>query len=205
MTARDRDRALALAGVAQFTLYAHELGNDGRDLPQRLAAAHQAVLCTDPDSVIDVYGNLSGVGDGIAYLKAQLHGPNGSAPSAHVARYMGQILRLARRLRHNEAALNQLKGVIERARLAEDHNVETILAEGYQSHISPLKPRIMIKGHRRYLEDAVVQTRIRVQLMAAVRCGIMWRQLGGSIPALFFRRKALLAALGRMGPAGGTG
>lgn len=201
MSSSYQDRALALAGVAQFTQYAHGLGSDGRDLPERRAVAQHAIFCTDPDSVSSVYGGLSAVGDGIAYLKAQLYGRKKDAQSALVARYMGQILRLSRRLMHDESARNQLRGVIDRARLAESHNVEDILAEGYQNTISPLKPRIMLRGHETYLKNPVIQARVRVQLMAAIRCGYMWRQCGGNIPALFYRRKALVSALNQIGPA----
>lgn len=204
MTARMQDRALALAGTAQFALYAHELGSDGRDLPDRMAVARHAVFCTDPDTVVDVYGNLSAVGDGIAYLKSQLHGRNADAQSALIGRYTGQILRLAGRVWRSDTASGQLGNVIERARLADEQDVDDILAEGYQANISPLKPRIMLRGHPSYLENPAIQARVRVLLLAAVRCGFMWRQFGGTIPALFLRRKALIGALGQIGPIGGT-
>jgi len=202
MSARMQDRVLSLAGVAQFTLYAHELGSDGRDLRERMDVALHAIFCTEPESVIDVYGNLSDVGDGIAYLKAQVTGQHKDATAAQVARYMGQLLRLAGRLRRSETARNQLRGVIDRARLAADTDVESILAEGYQTCISPMKPRIMLRGHPSYLENPAIQKRVRTLLLAAIRCGYMWHQCGGSFASLFFRRKAMLSALQKIGPVG---
>ncbi|HLQ86584.1 MAG TPA: DUF489 family protein [Salinisphaeraceae bacterium] len=197
-----RDRALALAGVAQFALYAHELGSAGRDLRPRMEVARHAIFCTEPDTVMDVYGNLSALGDGIAYLKKQLAGRSANAEAALVARYMGQLLRLARRLRRDDTASNQLRGAIDRARLAESADTEDILATAYQHVISPMKPRIMLRGHPSYLENPAIQARVRTQLLAAIRCGFLWYQCGGNFPLLLLRRKALLASLHGLGPAG---
>lgn len=195
MNNRMQDRALALAGVAQFSLYAHELGNDGRDLPARMDVARHAIFCTDPDTVMDVYGDRAALSDGISYLKAQLMGRKNDEHAALIARYIGQLLRLAGRLQRNNAAGEQLRGTIDRARLADPADADDILADGYQTIISPLKPRIMLRGHPTYLDNPIIQARVRTLLLAAIRCGYMWRQCGGSFATLFFRRKALLGAL----------
>ncbi|MES1940545.1 lysogenization regulator [Salinisphaera sp. T5B8] len=195
-----RDQALSLAGVAQFALYAHELAADGRDTPQRLEIAKHAIFCTDPESVIEVYGDLPSVGDGIAYLKRQLAGEKPDQKSALIARYIGQLLRLSGALRKDDAALKRLRGAIDRARLAEPADVPTILDDAYRDSISPAKPRIMLHGHPSYLQNEAIQARARTQLMAAVRCAIMWRQCGGGFISLFLRRKALLKSLENIGP-----
>lgn len=195
MSSRLQDQALALAGVAQFALYAHELASKGRDDSTRLEIARHAIFCTDPAVVLDVYGDLPAVQDGTDFLRTQLGGRNADTETALVARYMGQLLRLAGRLRNDESARNQLRGTIDRARLAGSEDVERILDEGYRTTISPLKPRIMLRGHPSYLENPILQARARTLLMAAVRCGYMWRQCGGNFLILLLRRKALLASL----------
>ncbi len=195
-----RDQALALAGVAQFALYAHELVADGRDVPQRLEAARHAIFCTDPDSVMDVYGDLSTVGDGIAFLREQLAGRKADQTTALIARYIGQVLRLSGRLLKNDQALSQLRGAIDRARLAEAEDVPAILNDAYRDSVSPLKPRIMLHGHPSYLRNDVIQARARTHLLAAVRCGVLWRQCGGGFLTLFIKRKALLKSLENLRP-----
>lgn len=196
-----RDQALALAGVAQFALYAHELAADGRDLPARTEAAHQAIFCTDPNDVMDVFGTLSNVGDGIAYLRGQLAGHKPDQKGALLARYIGQILRLSGVLLNNSDALKRIRGAIDRARLADDSEIPAIFDQAYRDCISPLKPRIMLHGHESYLGNEVIQAKARTQLLAALRCAILWRQCGGGFINLFFRRKALLKSLDNMGPA----
>lgn len=197
-----RDQALALAGVAQFALYAHELAADGRDDPARLDTAKRAIFCTDPDTVMDVFGDLSTIGDGIAFLRGQLAGRKPDQTAALIARYMGQILRLSGGLMKDQPALTRIRGAIDRARLADPADVPSILDDAYKSSISPVKPRVMLHGHPSYLRNEAIQARARTQLMAAVRCAILWRQCGGGLVGLFLRRKALLRALDSVGPTG---
>ncbi|MDA3920843.1 MAG: DUF489 family protein [Salinisphaera sp.] len=196
-----REQVLALAGVAQFTLYAHELATDGRDLPSRLELASRAIFCTDPDQVMDVYGSAGDISDGKRYMRVQLSGRRPDDQAAVIARYIGQVLKISGRLMRDEQALGKIRGAIDRARLAETADVPEIMDTAYRDTISHIKPRIMLQGNPTYLKNEFLQARIRTQLMAGVRCGIMWRQCGGNFLSLFFRRKALLEALDARGSA----
>lgn len=189
------NQALALAGVAQFTLYAHELATDGRILTQRLERATQAIFCTDPGVAADVYGGRNGVTDGIRYLRVHLSGKRPDSADAVIAQYMGQIMKISGKLLGDDQALGQIQGAIDRAKQADDDDIAEILNAAYRETISSVKPQIMLKGEPTYLKNELIQHRIRTQLLAAVRCGVMWKQCGGSFMTLFFRRKALLGAL----------
>ncbi|WP_423824003.1 DUF489 family protein [Salinisphaera sp. SPP-AMP-43] len=194
-TSSTYNQALALAGVAQFTLYAHELATDGRDLPVRFERATHAIFCTDPDSAMDVYGSEAAIVDGLRYVRVQLSGQRPDAKGAAVARYIGQVLKLSGKLLGDEQALGRLRGAIDRARLADPDDAADIFNAAYRETISPMKPQIMLQGEPTYLKNELIQRRIRTQLLAAIRCGVMWRQCGGGFMSLFFRRKALLAAV----------
>jgi high frequency lysogenization protein len=69
------------------------------------------------------------------------------------------------------------------------------LARLYSETLSTLKPRIMVEGNPRFLNNAQTVDRIRALLLAAVRATVLWRQLGGSQLRLFFRHRqyAMLA------------
>ncbi|RJS95086.1 DUF489 family protein [Salinisphaera sp. Q1T1-3] len=190
-----RNQAYSLAGVAQFTLYAHEMATEGQDQPVRFERATHAIFCTDPDDVIDVYGDTGQVADGLRYMRMQLSGEQPDAKAAAVARYIGQVLKLAGKLMRDEQALGRLRGAIDRARLADPNDVADILNDAYRETVSPMRPQIMLQGHPSYLNNEHLQRRMRTQLLAAVRCGVMWRQCGGGFTSLIFRRKALLASL----------
>lgn len=189
------NQALALAGVAQFALYANDLATEGRSPEVRLARATHAIVCTDPDEAMDVYGDRGAIADGLRYLRVHLSGQGPDRRSATVARYIGQILKLSGKLLRDPAALERLRVAIEGARHAEIWQMARVFNDAYRDNISPMRPQIMLQGTPAYLKDQTIQCQIRTQLLAAVRCGVMWRQCGGGFLSLFLRRKALLAAL----------
>lgn len=192
---KTRNQVLALAGTAQFIQYAHEMATDGTDRADRFDRAVQAILCTDPDTAMDVFGDQDGVADGVRYVQTHLAGRRPDTTDARIARYMGQVLKLSGKLLDDEQALGRIQGAIDRAGRLETGRVAAIFNEVYQETISQMQPRIMLQGHPTWLENEAMQQRIRTHLMAAIRCGVMWRQCGGGFFTLFLRRKALLSAL----------
>lgn len=194
-TTRMHDQALSLAGVAQFVLYAHEMASEGRDVPARFERAKQAIFCTDPQAVMDVFGDPGQLSDGLRYMRVQLAGERPDGKSAAVARYIGQVLKLSGKVMRDEQALGRIRGAIDRARLADADDVAGILDGAYRDTISPMRPQIMLHGQPTYLKNEHLQRRIRTHLLAGIRCGVLWRQCGGGFISLFLRRKALLASI----------
>ncbi|MFB6261251.1 MAG: lysogenization protein HflD, partial [Thiohalorhabdaceae bacterium] len=143
-------RALALAGVFQAAGLVQEIARHGtvshgtaRD------ASITSVFVTDPASVADVYGGLSGVRLGLTLLRDQLRGPQSGRQQAdlELARYVIGLTALERKLSAQSGGLDQLGEGIEAARRTFDHfgpdhpNVATRLADLYSEHISALGPR----------------------------------------------------------------
>ena len=58
----------------------------------------------------------------------------------------------------------------------------------YQNSISSLSPRIMVRGEQNYLRNDDNAAIIRALLLAGIRCGVLWQQLGGGKWTLFWRR-----------------
>ena len=58
----------------------------------------------------------------------------------------------------------------------------------YQDHISPLQPRIIVRGDQSYLLNEDNAAKIRTLLLAGIRAAVLWRQLGGSKWKLFLTR-----------------
>lgn len=189
-----RDQTLALAGTAQFALYAHELATQGLDRRERIDRALHAILCTDPEDAASVFGGAPGAADGLRFLEEQLRGTDAS-DAVPVARYVGQVLRLSGRLLSDNRALTGLRAAIDRARLADPDEVPGILDAAYRENVSRLRPQIMVQGHPDYLHNPAIAQRLRTHLLAAVRCGVLWRQCGGRMWRLMFQRRRLLSAL----------
>lgn len=190
-----RDQALALAGIAQFVLDAHRLADSGRVDHVPLAAALHVIYATSPDRAEDVIGDPAVVRDGAAFLRRQFGRQAGGGDDAPTARAIGLVVRLGKRLLGRDEALTRLSGAIGRARLAEEHRVPEILDQAYREILSPIGPRIMVRGNPEHLQNTRVTEHVRTLLMAAVRCAVLWYHCGGRLWRLLVFRKRLLAAL----------
>jgi high frequency lysogenization protein len=87
---------------------------------------------------------------------------------------------------------------IEDARAKLEHfsmlhpNLLAYLADLYSRTVSQLKPRVMVQGDPRFLENPDNQNRIRALLLAGIRAAWLWRQVGGSRWKILFGKKQLL-------------
>lgn len=200
------DQVIALAGVSQAALWAHQLASRGHYEEQRLEQAVASVLCTDPETAADVFGgrqngSIPGIAEGVTLLRTQLGGPPLTMSRSDIAlttRYFGQLLKLATRLQKRQSALDEISRSIERAREASrvlnatHENTIASLAEAYRSTISAIQPRIMVQGNPRYLQNDGYVRAIRVLLLSGVRAGVLWRQCGGRLWHLLLMRSRLL-------------
>ncbi|MEQ8798210.1 MAG: DUF489 family protein [Salinisphaeraceae bacterium] len=191
-----RNQALALAGIAQFVLDAHRLADSGRLDRVPLADALHVIFTTNPDRAEDVLGDPAVIRDGAAFLRRQFGRREGRQDDAPTARAIGLVVRLGKRLLARNESLTQLSGAIGRAKFADDdRQIPGILDQAYRDILSPIGPRIMVRGNPEHLQNIEVTEHVRVLLMAAVRCAVLWYHCGGRLWRLLVLRKRLLAAL----------
>jgi len=202
MSYTETDRTLALAGVFQAACLTAELARRGMSDAPALTASVHSLFRLQPDSVAAVFDGPAGANLGLRTLAEQLDDPKRRDPE--LSRYAIGVIQLATRLaRDNErqAALGQDIGDLDDRRRAfelEDTQLYPPLAELYQRHISPLSPRIMVKGEPLHLQNPDTAARIRTVLLAGVRAAHLWLQCGGSRWQLVFRRGLLVATARRL-------
>ena len=66
------------------------------------------------------------------------------------------------------------------------------LASIYSDIISPLGNKIHVLGMQDYLVRPDIQHKIRAALLAGIRAGILWQQVGGNRWQFLFSRRKLL-------------
>ena len=107
----------------------------------------------------------------------------------HLERKLNRKRQLIKGIR---SGLDRAKAQVEQFSLVHE-NVIANLADIYVTHISTLKPRMMVKGEHTYLSNRRNINRIRALLLSAIRAAVLWQQCGGSRMDLFVRRKAIAA------------
>ncbi|OOF70331.1 high frequency lysogenization protein HflD [Rodentibacter caecimuris] len=193
-----RDIVLALAGVCQSAQIIHHLATNGNADDSSLKATLSTLLQTQPENTLAVFGgDIQNLRLGLSTLINQLSSPN----NQHITRYWLSLLALEVKLNKKTDAKNELARRI--ARLSEqldyydlcNEQMLSIIAGIYVDIISPLGNRINVVGNPDYLQQPLIQHKIRSCLLAGIRCAVLWHQVRGSKwQILFFRRKLLMTA-----------
>lgn len=195
----DKDRAVALGALFQGTRLARDIAWTGVCDAASFEVSRESLFVFDPESVAAVFGGSAGVTLGLRVLRQQLEQP--TQRDLEVSRYAVAALHLADRLRRDsdaaEGLADDLAALARRRTSFElgDATLHEQLGEIYQARVSPLGPRIMIKGEPLHLQNPDNAARIRVALMAAIRAAVLWRQAGGAKWQLLLRRRAIIAGV----------
>jgi high frequency lysogenization protein len=138
------------------------------------------------------------VAHGLRCLLRQIDQPQ--QRDLEVSRYVVSLLHLSdllRRTPQNTQALGEDLAALARRRThfaLGDGILNEQLAEIYQSRISGLGPRIMVRGEPLHLQNPDNAARIRVALLAGVRAAVLWRQAGGKKWHFLLRRRRTAVA-----------
>lgn len=185
------ERVIALAGALQAAslVRSQALRAEGDIAAMRTSLA--SIFKLDADNAADVFGGVPGLRIGLETLIAQIET---GAREPSLTRLLINIMRVERVLSRRRDILDLLRDGIQRIGAETDVATDPLdavepLARLYSETLSTLRPRIMVEGNPRCLNEAAVVDRIRALLLAAVRATVLWRQLGGSQLRLFFRHR----------------
>lgn len=190
-------RSLALAGVFRAASLVNILANEGTISDLDLCISVESIFETDPDDVIEVFGNIENLSQGFNTLINQL-GKESEARNMDIARYVVSMLFLERRLMKNPEILETLSTGVELATRQSEHfsktheNVIANLADLYSRTISELGPRIMVNGEQNFLTTTAISNKIRTVLLGGIRSAVLWHQLGGRRWHIIFNRSKYL-------------
>lgn len=203
MNDRDRDQALALAGIFQAAGLVQQLAREGRADADAFAASIDSILAIDAPNTAAVYGGVEGVTLGLTLLRDKLL--KGASPrDLEIARYVLALIQLGGVLKRQpdvaallQSGIRTLAIDVSRADTeeSEDDPLPVALcariAELYARTLSTLTPRIMVSGEPKLIADVRLAACIRTALLAGVRSAILWQQLGGARWHLLFSRDRL--------------
>ncbi|MFK5986848.1 MAG: high frequency lysogenization protein HflD [Pseudomonadota bacterium] len=206
------DRTIALAAIAQACKQVGQIANQGKYDQDILTTAIKSILNTEPSSTEDIFGSIHAIHSGLRIITEYDFNKN-IKDSGFDSNYLGLTkylitsLSLSRKLLKNQKMLAKLSNGIDNAKkqkqqlefltpddpYSSEKNIVANLAGLYQGTISTMSPRILVAGNPVYLEQADNANRVRSLLLAAIRSGILWHQLGGTRWQLLFQRKKIIA------------
>jgi len=181
------DRTIALAGVLQACQQVQSLARKGAPDESNYNNSIQSILVLDAVSTSAVYGGLGGVRAGLALInEGVLNSPDAS--SLELLRYMMAILQLQNQMYKDQQKFNMFGQAVERLSGFSIDELDSACSEVYQTHISVLRPQIIVQGEQEYLQEEGVPERVRAMLLAAFRSAVLWQQKGGGKFRLVWER-----------------
>ena len=192
------NQTLALAGMFQAAALVDELAIHGNCDTNVFDCSINSLFTIDAATVRDALGDITCLSRGFEALGDYLGGEN-RTPGRNIAYYLLSMLKISTQVLHSHALAQELLNGLERI---ENSTSEFDMSRGsvinkidglYQDSISSLNPRILVRGEQNYLRNDDNAAKIRALLLAGIRCGVLWQQLGGSKWSLFWRRKKYVA------------
>jgi len=188
-----REQTIAFAGALQSGELVRQIATNGQCSQQSARASIDSLFRPDAASTEAVFGGITGVSLGLTM--ANELSSQASPDSQQAMGYAGGLLRLAmllRKDRSRQESLARTLSLVEPAWRdagdAIDPSVIAQLADVYRSEISTLPLRIQVHGNPTHLKQHEKVSLIRAILLAGVRAGFLWLQLGGRPWRLLFQR-----------------
>jgi len=188
------DRTLALAGIYQAVILVKEVASTGNVADVQLASMLETLFRFDANNVMDVYGDTTTVKKGLSTLHEQLSGDKQKI-DMDITRYVINLLHLEKVLQKSPEMMDKLGRELDETQSKIEYfhishaNIIARLADIYQQSISPVGPKIMVKGEPEFLSQANIANKVRALLFAGIRSAVLWRQCGGSRWQLLLSRK----------------
>ncbi len=202
-------RTIALAVTLQCAQLVHTLAHTGKADAAQIRACIDPLLVTNPDTVADVYPDISSYRSGLAALQKALDG-SGMQEFADAMKYvlgmsvlqqqlmgvpaMQTIIRQRMQQRHtlflDRDELEPGDTPLAPSQKSDEYDF-AVLAALYQDTISKLSFRIHVKGSVEHLRNQNVADQIRALLLAGIRSAMLWHQLGGRRWHLFIYKRRI--------------
>ena len=191
----DRDRVTALAGIYQAAALAQQIARRGLADSRAMEASVYSLFQVDAESVEAVFGGTAAVATGLRQLHAHLDGA--ASRDLELTRHIVALMQLERKLARAPDQLEIIRKGLASAKERLAHfsmlhaNILAQLADLYANVISPLQPRIIVRGEALHLQNTDNQNKIRALLLAGVRAAMLWQQVGGRRRQLLFGRRRI--------------
>ena len=189
------NRAIALAGIFQAIHLVDALAYAKDSNPHDIKTSLNSIFIMNPEDFISVYSNVAHLRTGIQSAIEHLEGKQ----NAYAFRYALNLVFLQRKMAKNSEKMDQIGHQISslhRQDLAVDslENIEA-LAKIYRTHISEIKPAIMVQGDPQTLKQPLVVEKVRALLLAGIRAASLWNSAGTGKLTLLLSRKKIVKEL----------
>jgi len=182
-----QERSIALAGVLQACQQVQSLARTGYAKDDVFDSSLQSILVLDAVNTPAVFGGIDGLRSGLTLLKDGVLNST-AGDDLELLRYMMSILQLQTQLYRDDQKFSAFGQSVERLSSYSNDEMVDACSSAYQSHISVLRPQIIVQGEQEHLQQDGVPEKVRTMLLAAIRAAVLWQQKGGGKFRLVWER-----------------
>lgn len=200
ISARQRDRTIALAALVQAATLVQRIAESGQASSTEIETLLQSLLVENAPTTEAVYGGIGSLRTGIRVLNQQLSKKK-EQKDVTLLRYVISLLHLERQLAKQPAMMDVIGRELEQVPQQVDYfgdimspQVIARFADIYQRTLSQMKPRIQVYGDPTYLQQPDNVNKVRALLLAGIRAAVLWRQKGGRRWQFLLQSSKILAA-----------
>jgi high frequency lysogenization protein len=190
-----QNQGIALAGMFQAATLIDDIAHRGKCSSEVFEPSFNSLFQFEASSGTEIFGNLNNINFGLQEALNFLTG-NRTQQTATIPYYLFSAIKLSDQIISNSSVRDEitreLQLISEQTQSFELPLSSCISKVGglYQKIISPLSPRIIVKGKPEYLTNENNAARVRVLILCVIRSAVLWKQSGGSKwRILFFRKK----------------
>ncbi|MDX8387950.1 MAG: DUF489 family protein [Ghiorsea sp.] len=191
---REKQRALALAALTQTAYMVESIAQEGKCEHLHFEQLMDALLDSN-------YTEKRQFPFGSHKAKQLLLGKN-IKHAKHILSHTASLIAIEKKLSKQPETLGEIADGMKRVQRQTHYfdspyheNVCASVAHLYGETISPIKPRIIVRGKPEYLNQKRHTEQIRCLLFSGIRAAWVWRTNGGNTLRLLFGRKRLINQL----------
>jgi len=194
------NQTTALAGLFLATELVQQIATRGEYDEGVMRIALESLFTLESESVPSVFGGNVNLRPGLQRLVAQLGGTD-TPKDMQITRYVLTLLKLTGNLTPD--TMQQIRRGVEDAEKLRLHfdtldmKVVSKLATVYSQHVSPVSPKVYVKGDPAHLQQDSHASCVRACLLAGVRSAVLWKQCSGNRLKLLFNRQKFIAQANR--------
>lgn len=181
------ERTIALAGLLQACKLVQDLARTGQVDQADFDTSLQSILVLDAVNTPAVFGGVEGLRTGLGVLaQGVLRSPQGM--DVEVLRYAMSLMHLQNQLFADDDKYTAFGQAIERLSSHAADELVDACSDVYQTHISNMRPQIIVQGEQDHLQDVDIPPKVRSLLLAGIRAAVLWQQKDGSKFKLLWQR-----------------
>jgi len=194
---KEANKTIALAGIFQAAFLVHQIAFNQNYNEKAFLSSIESITKLNIPDVKSLFGHSDNIKIGLSYLVYYSTKSSTKKEDKQLIKYLLFMAKLAKHVLSNKKIFNRLQRRLETItsqaeQLGANHNIVIHeLAMLYKQAFVSIGLEVPILGKRSCFKNYDILNKIYALILAGIRAGVLWYQVGGSRLELLFSRSRL--------------